>query len=115
MELKLEESYALDDSCQLKYWARGHWSWGEFVTAVQDRIRADERDIPNWVVIQAPVQTLYQRAVPCRTSIVADTQLVHSDRPGRGATPVTVMDFWFPLHAYLPAKPQPLPLAEETS
>lgn len=115
MKLKLEESYALDDSCQLKYWARGHWDWGEFVTAVQDRIRADERDIPNWVVIQAPVKTLYQRAVPCRNSIVADTQLVHSDKPGRGATAVTVMDFWFPLHAYLPAKPKPLPLAEETS
>lgn len=113
MELKLEQSYALDDSCQLKYWARGHWTWGEFVTAVQDRIRDDERDIPNWVVLQAPVKMLYQRAVPCRNSAIADTQLVHSDTPGRGATPVTVMDFWFPLHAHLPAKPTPLPLAEE--
>ncbi|MFY1875594.1 hypothetical protein ACOTF3_04255 [Achromobacter xylosoxidans] len=102
-ELQLEHSYAMDDSCQIQYWARGHWSWGEFVTAVQERIAREERAIPNWVIVQAPVKQVYQRAVPCRDSIVGDTRYVHSDNPGRGATPVTVMDFWFPMHAYLPA------------
>lgn len=106
MELALEESYAMDDSCQLQYWARGHWSWGEFVTAVQDRIAREERDIPNWVVVQAPVKQLYQRAVPCQGSVVGDTRFVHSDKPGRGAAAVTVMEFWFPMHAYLPLKPE---------
>jgi hypothetical protein len=112
-ELKLEESYALDDSCQLKYWARGHWSWGEFVTAVQERVAKEERDIPAWVVVQAPVKQVYQRVVPCRDSIVSDTRLVMSDVPGRGATAVTVMDFWFPLHSYLPVKPKPYQFSKE--
>ncbi|KAA5921323.1 hypothetical protein F1536_23040 [Achromobacter xylosoxidans] len=106
MELQLEESYAMDDSCQIQYWARGHWSWGEFVTAVQDRIAREERAIPNWVIVQAPIKQVYQRAVPCRDSIVGDTRYVHSDKPGRGAIAVTVMDFWFPMHAYLPAAQQ---------
>lgn len=103
MDLVIEKSYALDDSCQLQYWARGHWSWGEFVTAVQDHIALEDRDIPSWVVVQAPVKQRYQRAVPCRDSVVGDTRYVHSDRPERGAYAVTIMDFWFPLHAYKPA------------
>lgn len=104
MELQIEESYAADDSCQIQYWARGHWSWGEFVTAVQERVAREERAIPNWVIVQAPVKQVYQRTVPCRDSIVGDTRYVHSDKPGRGATAITVMDFWFPMHAYLPVK-----------
>jgi hypothetical protein len=100
MDLVVEKSYAMDDSCQFQCWARGHWPWGEFVTAVQDLIALEERDIPNWVVIQAPMKQRYQRAVPCRDSIVGDIRYVPSDQPGRGATAVTIMDFWFPLHAY---------------
>lgn len=105
MSIEIEESYASDDSCQVKFWCRGHYSWGEFQNAVWDHIERQERDIPYWVVVQAPVQQLYQRAVPDRESIVSETRYVHSETKGRGAYPITLMDFWFPLHAYKPRQP----------
>lgn len=97
---EIEISYAMDDSCQLQFWCYGHYDWGEFTDAIQNYIIAEGRDIPMWVVLQAPVKKVYQRKVPVRDNIVADIRHVYSDTRGRGATPVTLMDFWFPLHAY---------------
>lgn len=112
MPIKVEESYALDDSCQVKFWMRGHIPWGAFIEALESHIEETERDIPRWVILQAPVLKVYQRTVPCRGSIVSETMLVYGDKAGRGAMPVTVMDFWFPLHAYKP-RPSDRPLVGE--
>lgn len=99
--IEIEKSYALDDSCQMKLWARGHYPWGAFIDAVEVHLKREDRnDIPRWVYIQAPVKSIYQRSVPCRDSIVSDSMYVYTDKPGRGASPVTVLDFWFPLHRY---------------
>ncbi len=99
--LALETSYALDDSCQMTFWARGHWSWGEFFDAVRVHLDENNRDdIPAWVVVQANVKQTYQRTVPIKGNIVGDNQIVYQDNPGRGASPVTVMEFWFPIHKY---------------
>lgn len=100
MGVKIEESLAMDDSCQVKFWARGHIPWGGFIEALERHIDESGRDIPHWVVVQAPVCHLYQRSVPYRGSTVGDTQFFHHDKPSRGAYPVTVMEFWFPLHAH---------------
>ncbi len=100
MQIILEESFALDDSCQFRYWARGHWNWSQFMDAVRKQIGIDNRDIPLWVVRQALVKQTFQRVVPCRNNGVSDSQFINTDIPGPGAYPVTLMEFWFPLHAY---------------
>lgn len=98
--IDLQRSFAMDDSCQMMFWAKGHHSWGDFTAAVEAELQAEERtDIPAWVIYQAPVKQTYQRSVPCVGNIVADRQFVYQDHPGRGATPVTLMDFWYPIFA----------------
>lgn len=97
--IEIEESIALDDSGQMQLWARGHVPWGDFVHAVMALLRDGQRsDIPEWVIVQAPVRHLYQRQIPRRGSAVSDSQFLHQETPGQGATPVTVLDFWLPLH-----------------
>ena len=99
--IEIETSYELDDSCQMKLWARGHYPWSTFMDAIEAYLKREDRnDIPRWVYIQASVKSVYQRCVPCRDSIVSDSMYVYTDKPGRGASPVTVLDFWFPIHRY---------------
>lgn len=100
--LVLQLSYATDDSCQFQFYAEGHHSAIEMADAALDRIRLDERDIPAWVVRQAPVKQVWQRTVRSRAgeNALGDHEFRHHDEPSRGAKPVTVMDLWFPLHAF---------------
>jgi len=106
--INLERSFAMDDSCQMMFWAKGHHSWGDFIAAVEAELQTEERtDIPEWVICQAPVKQIYQRSVPCSGNIVADRQFIYQNEPGRGATAVTVMNFWFPIHADRNRRAQP--------
>lgn len=111
--LQLERALESGDSGQFQFWAKGHWPWGEFVRAVEEQIRQEGLNIPAWVVRQAPIKQLYQRAVPCHDSDVVTSLFHHSDAPGRGSYPATVMDMWFPLGDYVgmehPRKPDLTP------
>lgn len=99
MKIDLQTSYAMDDSCQMQFFSKGHHVWGSFIEAVRVELAENGRDdIPWWAVVQAPVKQVYRRTVPCRSSIVSDIQYIDQDKPGRGASPITFMDFWFPIH-----------------
>lgn len=90
-------SYALDDSCQITLWAKGHHSPDAFRTACEQKLkRWDGREI---VLDAAPVDQVHWRTVrtPYEESAVSDYQHIPS-APGRGAYPVTVLDRWLPLH-----------------
>lgn len=57
---------------------------------------------PAWVVRQAPVKQVWQRTVRSRAghNALGDHEFQYHDEPSRGAKAVTMMDFWFPLHAF---------------
>lgn len=96
-KIEIQESIALNDSCQVQYWAKGHHAYSAFIEAIRLHVKDMEREkIPYWVLTQAPVKNIYQRTVPLNDHEIGDCQYVMSETKGSGAYPVTVMDFWFP-------------------
>lgn len=85
--------YALDDSCQQQLYARGHVDLSAFIEACRDY--APHATI--WA--DAGVRHCWIRWRPIRGNIVSDTaaDILESGQPG--ATPVTLLEPWLPIHA----------------
>lgn len=95
MEIEIEESLALDDSCEVKYWARGHIDIDDFLEAVEE-YHIKNRNPCGLFVHDAEVKHEYWRSIPLKGNIVGDFQFVKSKK-GYGAFKVTVLDEWYPM------------------
>lgn len=98
--IAVEIIVAEDDSCQLQFYARGHHDRAAFLRAVQAYIEREHRDIR--LPACAVVRPIHWRKVPVRDHYVVE-HVMHESGPGRGAFAVTLLDEWFPLHAYVKA------------
>lgn len=95
---QIEESIALDDSCQRMLFSRGHLDEASFRAACADHIRAHHAVCCLPRIPQMRVLHKYLRHVPLRGNMVSDSKHIILDEPGAGATPVTMLSDWLPLH-----------------
>jgi hypothetical protein len=95
MSIEIEQAIATDDSCQVKYWAKGHYHEGEFADAI-DSFRIAEMDKKPCYIDEQKIKHIYYRKVPLKNNHVCDFQYIESEK-GQGAFAVTVLEEWYPL------------------
>lgn len=89
----VEAIYALDDSCQQILYVRGHVDRDDLLAAAREYCPHAYISDGAFVVQQ------YMRHTPLRGNIVSDSKTTFQSEPGCGATPVTVLWLWLPIHA----------------
>jgi hypothetical protein len=95
-QIKIEESIAINDSCNFMLYARGHFEDRPFITACNLYLR-EQLDRKELRATVGPVRRTYWRRVPLKDNICCDFQFIESGK-GRGAFPVTVHERWMPIH-----------------
>jgi len=92
--MKIHYSYALDDSCQVLLYAKGHYKPGMFKAECERFYKANfEQELSG---LDVPVKQTYWRSVNAPgDSLVSERQYVESEK-GPGAFPVTILDKWLP-------------------
>lgn len=93
--MNIDFVYALDDSCQVTLFAKGHVKPGDFKAECERFYKSNfEKDLNT---IELNVKQTYWRNVKAPAdNIVSDRQLVES-KAGPGAFPVTILDKMLPM------------------
>lgn len=95
MDIEIEESIAVDDSCQFKLWCQGHFENEEFISAVHDHMEK-ERENKDYHWSYSDIKRGWWRIVPIKNE-VCDFQYLEAEKGKQGAFPVTVLDKWYPM------------------
>jgi hypothetical protein len=98
-QIPIEESIAMDDSCQVQYWARGHHQPLHFGVAVLDHHKRERGKLIPFDIRK--VRQLYWRKVRAgreedQVNFGEGFKFIESDQ-GPGAFAVTVYENWLPL------------------
>ncbi len=96
--ITLVHADATDDSCRMQFHAIGHHPVLPVLYTLIERVEREQRDIPLWVMEQAPVRHCYSRTVKSRLgeNSLGHFEIRYADTPRKGYKPVTLIDFWFP-------------------
>jgi hypothetical protein len=104
---RVNESIAMDDSCNTQLWMRGDLLDDRFKEACEAFLR-QEYGNEAWervyaaLVRDSMVRRAYRRTVPLHANhIVGNSQYVDSDTPGRGATPAMILEEWLPMFPHV--------------
>ena len=85
----------------MQFHVDGHHPASSVLQALAGHFRHERRDIPGWVIEQAPVRHLYGRAIKTRLDekVIGLHGMRYLDTRRAGYKPVTLVDFWFPSEA----------------
>lgn len=96
--IKIEESIAIDDSCQFMLYARGAHAKQDFIKACKQYLK--HNGYPAYSISLKSIKRDHWRIVPLKNNIVCETRFVEDQLPGPGAFAVTLVKRWLPLHVY---------------